>query len=143
MPWHEARVVGNLLGTKIAVNEFVAYVQMMNAVHGGLLGPRSTVIATYALCGFANFGSIGIQIGGIAAIAPERRADVARLGMRAMFAGTLATLMTAAVAGILTPVTPVRLGARPCQARSSPRSRSTCCSRRPPARTGCGAASAR
>jgi concentrative nucleoside transporter, CNT family len=103
VPWHEARVVGNLLGTKIAVNEFVAYVQMMNAVHGGLLGPRSTVIATYALCGFANFGSIGIQIGGIAAIAPERRADVARLGMRAMFAGTLATLMTAAVAGILTP----------------------------------------
>jgi CNT family concentrative nucleoside transporter len=102
IPWHEARVVGNLLGTKIAINEFVAYVQMMDAVHGGLLGPRSTVIATYALCGFANFGSIGIQIGGIAAIAPERRADVARLGMRAMFAGTIATLMTAAVAGILT-----------------------------------------
>ena len=102
VPWGEARVVGNLLGTKIAVNEFVAYVQMMDAVHGGALGPRTTVIATYALCGFANFGSIGIQIGGIAAIAPERRADVARLGMRAMFAGTIATLMTAAVAGILT-----------------------------------------
>ncbi|HOX27078.1 MAG TPA: nucleoside transporter C-terminal domain-containing protein [Candidatus Krumholzibacteria bacterium] len=102
VPWHEARIVGNLLGTKIAVNEFVAYVQMMDVVHAGGLGPRSTVIATYALCGFANFGSIGIQIGGIAAIAPERRADVARLGLRAMFAGTIATLMTAAVAGFLT-----------------------------------------
>jgi CNT family concentrative nucleoside transporter len=103
VPWSEARVVGNLLGTKIAINEFVAYAQMMDSVKAGALGAHSTVIATYALCGFANFGSIGIQIGGIAAIAPERRSDVARLGMRAMFAGTLATLMTAAVAGVLTP----------------------------------------
>jgi len=101
VPWSEARVVGNLLGTKIAVNEFVAYIQLMEAVKAGLLCPRSVTIATYALCGFANFGSIGIQIGGIAAIAPGRRSDVARLGIRAMFAGTIATLMTAAVAGIL------------------------------------------
>lgn len=102
VPWSEAHTVGNLLGTKIALNEFVAYLQMMDDVHRGALGPRSTVIATYALCGFANFASIAIQIGGISAIAPERRSDLARLGLRAMFAGALASWLTATIAGMLT-----------------------------------------
>lgn len=101
VPWSEAATVGNLLGTKISINEFVAYLQLEDAVGAGALGPRSTVIATYALCGFANFGSIAIQIGGIGSLAPNRRADVARLGLRAMFGGALASWLTAAIAGIL------------------------------------------
>jgi len=102
VPWSEAVVFGSLLGTKIAVNEFVAYIDLMDAVRSGVLSPRSVVIATYALCGFANFGSIAIQIGGIGSIAPERRSDVARLGLRAMFGGALASWLTATIAGILT-----------------------------------------
>ena len=102
VPWSEAATFGNLLGTKISVNEFLGYIQLERAVVDGTLSPRSIVIATYALCGFANFSSIAIQIGGIGSLAPERRGDVARLGMRAMFAGAFASWMTAAVAGILT-----------------------------------------
>jgi CNT family concentrative nucleoside transporter len=102
VPWSEAVAFGGLLGTKIAVNEFVAYIDLMNIVRSGVLSPRSVVIATYALCGFANFGSIAIQIGGIGSIAPERRSDVARLGLRAMFGGALASWLTATIAGILT-----------------------------------------
>jgi len=99
VPWRDAFTVGNLLGTRMALNEFVAYSQL-----GALkdtLDPRSFTIATFALCGFANFSSIGIQIGGIGALAPERRHDLARLGFRAMIAGTLANFLTATIAGFL------------------------------------------
>jgi CNT family concentrative nucleoside transporter len=99
VPWRDASTVGNLLGTRMALNEFVAYSQL-----GPLktsLDPRSFTIATFALCGFANFSSIGIQIGGIGALAPTRRHDLARLGIRAMIAGTLANFLTATIAGFL------------------------------------------
>ncbi|MHB8079398.1 MAG: NupC/NupG family nucleoside CNT transporter [Candidatus Krumholzibacteriia bacterium] len=102
VPWGEARAVGNLLGTQMTLNEFVAYLDLAGAARAGALSPRSVVIATYAICGFANFASIAIQIGGIGSLAPGRRADVARLGLRAMFAGQLASWMTAAIAGFLT-----------------------------------------
>ena len=102
VPWSEAAVFGNLLGTKIAVNELVGYTQLIAAAQDGTLSPRSVVIGTYALCGFANFSSIAIQIGGIGSLAPERRADVARLGLRAMFGGALASWLTATIAGVLT-----------------------------------------
>jgi CNT family concentrative nucleoside transporter len=98
----EARQVGELLGVKTVVNEFVAYLQLAGkvGVSGGLT-ERSTIIATYALCGFANFSSIGIQIGGIGGIAPDRRRELAELGLRAMIGGTLGAFMTAALAGVL------------------------------------------
>ena len=102
VPWGEARAVGNLLGTQMTLNEFVAYLDLAGAARAGALSPRSVVIATYAICGFANFASIAIQIGGIGSLAPGRRADVARLGLKAMFAGQLASWMTAAIAGFLT-----------------------------------------
>ena len=99
VPWRDAPTIGNLLGTRMALNEFVAYAQLgpMKAA----LDPRSFTIATFALCGFANFSSIGIQIGGIGALAPSRRHDLARLGLRAMLAGTLANFITATIAGFL------------------------------------------
>ncbi|MGH9860522.1 MAG: nucleoside transporter C-terminal domain-containing protein, partial [Candidatus Acidiferrales bacterium] len=99
VPWHDCLKVGNLLGTKMVINEFVAYGYL-----GGMkttLDPRSFTIATFALCGFANFASIGIQIGGIGALAPNKKEELARLGLRAMLAGTMANLMAAAIAGIL------------------------------------------
>lgn len=104
IPWSDCIYAGELLGKKMVLNEFIAYAQMMEWAQpdsGVVLSERSTLIMTYALCGFANFGSVGIQIGGIGGIAPERRADLARLGMRAMIGGTLAMMMTACVAGIL------------------------------------------
>jgi CNT family concentrative nucleoside transporter len=99
VPWRDAGTIGNLLGTRMALNEFVAYSKLgpMQAS----LDPKSFTIATFALCGFANFSSIGIQIGGIGALAPTRRHDLARLGLRAMFAGTLANFITATIAGFL------------------------------------------
>jgi CNT family concentrative nucleoside transporter len=99
VPWRDAPTIGNLLGTRMALNEFIAYSQLgpMKAA----LDPRSFTIATFALCGFANFSSIGIQIGGIGALAPTRRHDLARLGLRAMLAGTLANFITATLAGFL------------------------------------------
>ena len=99
VPWRDAPTIGNLLGTRMALNEFVAYSQLgpMKAA----LDPKSFTIATFALCGFANFSSIGIQIGGIGALAPTRRHDLARLGLRAMFAGTMANFITATIAGFL------------------------------------------
>lgn len=100
-PWKDSIEVGNLLGLKLAVNEFVAYSSLGNLIKAGALTERSTVIATYALCGFANFASIGIQLGGIGAIAPSRRGDLARVGFRAMIGGALASWMTATIAGML------------------------------------------
>jgi CNT family concentrative nucleoside transporter len=99
VPWRDAPTIGNLLGTRMVINEFVAYSQL--GPLKGSLDPRSFIIATFALCGFANFSSIGMQIGGIGALAPSRRHDLARLGLRAMFAGTLANFMTATIAGFL------------------------------------------
>ena len=100
VPWEDARQVGSLLGVKTVLNEFVAYLQLADGAKN-LSHYRSMVIASYALCGFANFGSIAIQIGGIAGVAPERRSDLARLGLRAMLGGTLAAFMTACVVGML------------------------------------------
>jgi len=101
-PWKDAQAVGTLLGEKTALNEFVAYLHLANMLQGGEdLSARSIVIATYALCGFANFSSIAIQIGGIGGLAPERRGDLSRMGLRAMIGGTLAAFMTACVVGIL------------------------------------------
>jgi CNT family concentrative nucleoside transporter len=101
VPWADAAKVGNLLGIKISLNEFVAYGQLSSYIAHNAIGHRAEIISTYALCGFANFSSIGIQIGGISAIAPGRKADLARVGLRAMFGGALATAMTATIAGIL------------------------------------------
>ncbi len=103
VPWPEARTFGNLLGTKLAINEFVGYLELVHAAQTGALSARSVVIGTYALCGFANFASLAIQIGGIGAMAPERRGDLARIGLKAMFAGAFASWLTACVAGLLTP----------------------------------------
>ncbi len=104
IPWVDCFYAGELLGKKMVLNEFIAYAQMMEWSQpdsGVVLSERSTLILTYALCGFANFGSVGIQIGGIGGIAPERRAELAILGIRAMIGGTLAMMMTACIAGIL------------------------------------------
>jgi CNT family concentrative nucleoside transporter len=102
VPWHDSVEIGSLLGIKTAVNEFVAYLQLATSLQAGApLDPRSVVIATYALCGFANFSSIAIQIGGIGGIAPARRSDLSRIGLRAMIAGTLASFMTATIAGAI------------------------------------------
>lgn len=99
IPWHECGIVGNLLGTRMVINELVAY--GMLGAQKGILDPRSFAIATFALCGFANFSSIGIQIGGISALAPNKRSELAKLGFRAMIAGTMANLMSASIVGIL------------------------------------------
>ncbi|HSN83866.1 MAG TPA: nucleoside transporter C-terminal domain-containing protein [Polyangiales bacterium] len=103
VPPAECVQVGTLLGEKLVLTEFIAYLHLHEVLadDSSALSPRTVVIASYALCGFANFGSIGIQLGGIGAIAPDRRHDLARLGLRAMVGGMLASLMTAAVAGIL------------------------------------------
>ncbi len=104
IPWADCFYAGELLGKKMVLNEFIAYAQMMEWSQpdsGVVLSERSTLILTYALCGFANFGSVGIQIGGIGGIAPERRAELALLGIRAMIGGTLAMMMTACIAGVL------------------------------------------
>ena len=101
VPWKDAATVGNLLGTRMALNEFVAYSQLGTLAKAHALDAKSVTIATFALCGFANFSSIGIQIGGIGALAPSRRHDLARLGLRAMLAGTLANFVTATIAGFL------------------------------------------
>ncbi|WP_290891468.1 nucleoside transporter C-terminal domain-containing protein [Arenimonas sp.] len=106
VPWQDATTVGGLIGQKIVLNEFVAYLQLAEIVNGNVEGVALTdkgkLIATYALCGFANFSSIAIQIGGIGGLAPERRQDLAKFGLRAVLGGTLATFMTATIAGVLT-----------------------------------------
>lgn len=102
LPWHEAFDLGSLIGTKIVLNEFVAYLQMGEMIEKGILNDsKSIFMATYALCGFANFSSIAIQIGGISPLAPHRQPDLAKLGIRAVIGGSLATLLTATLAGIL------------------------------------------
>ena len=98
VPWKDCPAIGNLLGTRMALNEVVAYIGL--GAEKATLLPRSFTIATFALCGFANLGSIGMQIGGIGALVPERRNDLARLGVRAMLAGTMANLISASIAGI-------------------------------------------
>jgi CNT family concentrative nucleoside transporter len=99
IPWHEAKTIGNLLGTRTMINEFVAFTDL--GLIKKTLSPRTFSIATFALCGFANVGSIGMQIGGIGALVPNRRNDLARLGLRAMLAGTMANLMSAAIVSML------------------------------------------
>jgi concentrative nucleoside transporter, CNT family len=99
IPWHDAHVIGNLLGLRMVTNELVAF-QRLGPMKEAL-DPRSFTIATFALCGFANFSSIGIQIGGIGALAPNKRTDLARLGLRAMLCGTMANLMSASIVGVM------------------------------------------
>jgi len=101
VPWSEAGTVGELFGIKLMLNEFVAYTELSVLLAEETLSPKSELIASYALCGFANFASIGIQIGGIGSLAPSRRSDLARLGLRAVLAGMLASLTVATLAGIL------------------------------------------
>jgi CNT family concentrative nucleoside transporter len=98
VPAHDCSLIGNLLGTRMALNEVIAYIAL--GAHKTMISPRSFTIATFALCGFANLGSIGMQIGGIGALVPERRNDLAKLGVRAMLAGTMANLISAAIAGM-------------------------------------------
>ena len=98
IPWHDCGAIGNLLGTRMALNEVIAYISL--GAQKAALAPRSFTIATFALCGFANLGSIGMQIGGIGALVPERRNELAQLGIRAMLAGTMANLISAAIAGM-------------------------------------------
>jgi concentrative nucleoside transporter, CNT family len=99
IPWHDCPAIGNLLGTRMVLNELVAF--SMLGPQRAVLDPRSFTIATFALCGFANLSSIGIQLGGIGALAPNKRGELARLGIRAMLAGTMANLMSASIAGML------------------------------------------
>jgi len=102
VPWNDALAFGSLLGTKIVLNEFVAYSEFASLISNKLLNNDKTILMlTYALCGFANIGSIAIQLGGVGPIAPERKSDIAKLGVKALLGGTLATLMTATLAGIL------------------------------------------
>ena len=99
IPWHDCMAVGNLLGTRMVLNELVAYSAL--GAQKATMDARSFTIATFALCGFANLSSIGIQIGGIGALAPNKKSELARFGVRAMLAGTMANLMSASIAGIL------------------------------------------
>jgi CNT family concentrative nucleoside transporter len=99
VPWHDSGTIGSLLGTRMVLNEFIAYAEL--GPMRDTLDPRSFTIASFALAGFANFSSVGIQLGGIGALAPERKHDLARLGFRAMIAGTLANFLSATIAGIL------------------------------------------
>jgi CNT family concentrative nucleoside transporter len=100
VPWSEAGVGGSLMGTKVALNEFLAYLDMAR-LPAGALSDRSRVILTYAMCGFANFGSVGIIVGGMRAMVPERAAEIAGLGAKSLAAGVLATCMTGCVVGLI------------------------------------------
>ena len=101
VPWNDAFHFGSLIGTKVVLNEFVAYADLTTIIKQGVMSEKGIMMATYALCGFANFSSIAIQIGGISPMAPSRKKDIAALGLRAVLGGTIATLMTATLAGIL------------------------------------------
>jgi CNT family concentrative nucleoside transporter len=101
VPFADIPELAQLIGTKLIATEFVAYQDLGKMAAAGTVTPRTVMIASFALCGFANFSSVAIQIGGLGAMAPERRGDLARLGVRAMFGGAIATCMTACVAGVL------------------------------------------
>ena len=101
VPWNEAQIVGMLMGKKIVLTELVAYGDLQNLIRDGLISERSAIISTYALCGFSNFASIGIQLGGIGAMAPARKKDLAKLVTKAMFGGAIASWLTATIAGLL------------------------------------------
>jgi CNT family concentrative nucleoside transporter len=102
VPWADAVNVGSLIGQKVVLNEFIAYLELSKLIPTGVLSEKAVIVSTYALCGFANFSSIAIQIGGIGGIAPGRRSDLAKFGLRAVLGGSLATFMTATIAGVLT-----------------------------------------
>ena len=101
VPWNEAQLVGMLMGKKIVLTELVAYGDLQNLIRDGMISERSAIISTYALCGFSNFASIGIQLGGIGAMASERKKDLAKLVTKAMFGGAIASWLTATIAGLL------------------------------------------
>ncbi len=103
VPWAEASKVGNLIGTRAVLNEFIAFTQLGQMARAGQVSTRTLAIATFALCGFANLGSVGMQIGGIGALIPSRRNELAKLGLRAMLAGTMANLMSASIVSVLLP----------------------------------------
>ena len=100
VPWAEAQTAGGLIAEKLVLNEFVAYLDMAK-LPAGTLSDRSRLLMTYALCGFANFGSLGIMIGGMGTMCPERRGEIVALGLKSIVAGTLATCLTAATVGLL------------------------------------------
>ncbi len=100
IPWNEAVTAGQLMGTKVVLNEFVAYIDLAN-LPAGALGDRGTLIMAYALCGFANFASLGIMLGGIGALVPSRRLEIAQLGLKSVLSGNIATLMTGAMAALI------------------------------------------
>ena len=101
VPWDEAGIIGSLMGEKLVLTELIAFGDLSELMTTNSISDRSAIIASYALCGFANFASVGIQLGGIGGIAPERRKDLAKLGLKAMFGGALASWLTATIAGIL------------------------------------------
>lgn len=101
VPWHESHTVGALMGTKLVINEFVAYADLSPLIASKSLSPKAIIIASFALCGFANFSSVAIQVGGIGELAPDRRKDLAKLGIKAMICGTLASYISAVLAGML------------------------------------------
>ncbi|MBS01040.1 MAG: NupC/NupG family nucleoside CNT transporter [Candidatus Marinimicrobia bacterium] len=101
VPWEEAYVVGSLMGKKLVLTELIAFGDLSTLISDNVLSERSAIISSYALCGFANFASIGIQLGGIGGIAPERRKDIAQLGLKTMFGGAIASWLTATIAGLL------------------------------------------
>ena len=101
VPWNEAQLVGMLMGKKIVLTELIAYGDLQNLIRDGMISERSAIISTYALCGFSNFASIGIQLGGIGAMAPDRKKDLAKLVTKAMFGGAIASWLTATIAGLL------------------------------------------
>jgi CNT family concentrative nucleoside transporter len=101
VPQQDIQTVGSLMGNKLVINEFVAYAKLTPMISAGSLTPKSVVIASFALCGFANFSSIAIQVGGIGELAPSRRADLAKLGFKALICGTLASYLSATLAGIM------------------------------------------
>ena len=102
IPWSEATTAGSLMGIKTVLNELLAFIRQ-SELPVDALNPRSDLIMGYAICGFANFGSLGILIGGLSTMAPERRADIASLGLLSIVSGTLATCMTASIIGLITP----------------------------------------
>ena len=101
VPMQDAMTFGSLFGTKVGLNEFVAYVSFTDIIKAGAMTTKGITMATFALCGFANFSSIAIQVGGISPMAPERKKDIAALGLKTVLGGSLVTLLTAALAGIL------------------------------------------